>query len=657
MASVDGLPGHGTVVIAPVLHYKLEYADAVRRLIASWRPDAIVVELPATLEAQTRRAVARLPQLTVVLYESASREPVYLPVEPCDALIEAVRSGLEQGIPVVFGDADIDAFPLHDEPFPDSYAVQRLGLAAVWQAYRVACPEPACSADDELRETSLAWHAQQAADGGRRVLLVCGAAHAARVERKLAEPLAQPLARQSRQHVQSFNVHPDSARAIMATLPFAAAVYEHRRRALPELPEPTAAKLIEHPSGLRLVSTGLESEAWQAARRDRLRRALARTCGTTPDDYLSPLDPLLVQEALREASAAAYEEHTGEILKPSERRTWRIFCRNWALVDGRLVPDLYQLIVGARGVADDNLAHEVWDLGSEWPWQTEHAELPTARMSPDEIWLGSKRILFRPRVKREKVRLHPVRMKERRHERRPGEWRREFYAGRGICSYPPEDILVEAFGEHLKQKAKHVLAEDDARVEAFQTSLLDGIDVRETLRNWHEGTLYVKELRRVRGEVGSVVVIFDEDEADHRYPWRMTWHGEHTQESDMAFYATPADRQIVGPGIARCEYGGFLMSYPPGRMYDIWDDDDYDWAHSKSERLLLAGLDYSEHRHVVYVAAKPPRSIFKTWAGRIGRQIVYLPIGSLSPVTLKKLRVFHVLSGHDKREIAKEYLW
>ncbi len=568
MTMLDGLPRQGSVVIAPVLHYKLEYADAVRRLIAAWRPEAIVVELPPTLEPHARRAVARLPQLTVVLYESAAGEPVYLPVEPCDALIEAVRSGLELGIPVIFGDADIDAFPLYDEPFPDSYAVHRLGLAAVWQAYRAACPEPASDPENDRRETSLAWHAQQAAEDGRRVLLVCGAAHALRVERKLAEPLAQPLARQRRQSVQSFNVHPDSARGIMATLPFVASVYELRRRELPDLPPRLEPKLTQHASGFRLVSTGLESEALQSARRDRLRRELARTCGAAPDDYLSPLDPLVVQEGLRGASAEAYAEHTGETLQPSESRTWRIFCRNWAIVEGRLLPDLYQLVVGARGVADDNLAHEVWDLGSEWPWQQEAAELPTARMSPDEIWLGSKRIVFRPRVKREKIRLHPVRLK-----------------------------------------------------------------------------------------VGSVVVIFDEDEADHRYPWRMTWHGEHIQESDMAFYATPADRQIVGPGIARCEYGGFLMSYPPGRMYEIWSDPDYDWVRSKSERLLLAGLDYSEHRHVVYVAAKPPRSTFKTWAGRIGRQIIYLPIGSLSPVTLKKLRVFHVLSGHDKREIAKEYLW
>jgi hypothetical protein len=92
-------------------------------------------------------------------------------------------------------------------------------------------------------------------------------------------------------------------------------------------------------------------------------------------------------------------------------------------------------------------------------------------------------------------------------------------------------------------------------------------------------------------------------------------------------------------------------------MYDVWQDPDYAFAESKSERLLLAALDYSIHRYVVYVAAKPPRSIFKTIASRAGRTIMYIPIGQLSPVSLKRIRVVHVLDGYDKREIAKDYLW
>ena len=99
------------------------------------------------------------------------------------------------------------------------------------------------------------------------------------------------------------------------------------------------------------------------------------------------------------------------------------------------------------------------------------------------------------------------------------------------------------------------------------------------------------------------------------------------------------------------------MSLPARRMYDVWADPDYDFAETKAERLLLAGLDYSIHKYVVYAAAKPPRSVFRNIADRFGRTIVYLPVGQLSPTTLKKLRVVHVLDGYDKRETAKDYIW
>jgi hypothetical protein len=137
----------------------------------------------------------------------------------------------------------------------------------------------------------------------------------------------------------------------------------------------------------------------------------------------------------------------------------------------------------------------------------------------------------------------------------------------------------------------------------------------------------------------------------------MTWLGEHEQESDMAFYATAPGDNIVGPGISRCEYGGFLLSYPPRRMADVWSDADYQGSRTKAEVLLLAALDYSHEKNVVYVGARPPRSAFRQLAARLGKRIVYIPLGSLSPVQLKRIRIFHVLSGHDKRLAAKDYIW
>jgi hypothetical protein len=216
--------------------------------------------------------------------------------------------------------------------------------------------------------------------------------------------------------------------------------------------------------------------------------------------------------------------------------------------------------------------------------------------------------------------------------------------------------VVEDYGRFLKKKGKSILSEERTRVEPFTTSILDGIDMRETIRRWYEGRIYVRQYQKVFGEVGSIVVIFDEDR-DNRYNYNTTWLGENQNESDMAFYSTFPFDNMVGPGMGRAEYGGFLMSLPPRRMYDVWQDPDYEFAESKSERLLMAALDYSIYRFVVYVAAKPPRSIFKSMAARMGRTIIYIPIGQLSPVTLKKIRVVHVLDGYDKRDIAKDYLW
>ena len=282
-------------------------------------------------------------------------------------------------------------------------------------------------------------------------------------------------------------------------------------------------------------------------------------------------------------------------------------------------------------------------------------KMPDVYISGDQMWRDTRRIRLRRRLPSTKRRLRPFGLRPRKKEKFPGEWASQVN-GTGICSYPPEDLVVEDYGRFLKQKGKNLLSEDRVRVEPFTTSILDGIDMRETIRKWYERRIYVRQFQKMRGEVGSVVVIFDEDR-DNRYPFTTTWTGESQNESDMAFYSTFPFENLVGPGIGRAEYGGFLMSLPPHRMYDVWRDADYEDAESKSERLLLAALDYSIHHYVVYVAAKPPRSIFKTIANRVGRTIVYIPIGQLSPVSLKKIRVVHVLDGHEKRAIVKDYLW
>ena len=653
----------GNIHALPILHYRMEFAHLVREAVRAVEPDCIAIELPATLEAPFLRAIERLPQVSVLTYQVSAAallkgkpaeelpQDVYLMIEPADPLAEAGRLALERNIPLQLIDLDLDDYPLHNEPVPDSYAVQRIGLAAYYREFVGAFRDLPPDREDLRREKGMAFRLQQLSKRHERVLLVCGMYHLERVKGFTASPQAEPFGRVRREGVRLFNLHPDSVREVLGEFPFLSALFELRRGELPPEPERGEGSLRRRFTLFELIEGGKR----QASEEEVLRSSLdlsARHVGVAGE---MP-DRQRVMFRLFQEAARHYRQETGETVHHWQRRAFFRFARNYALLAGQLLPDLYQILTSARACVDDNFAYAVWRLASHYPWQRETADIPTVRLRPEDLWEASRRIRFRPRPRREEKGLSQLRFLQRKRERRPGEWLAGFDTD-AICSYPPEDVVIEDYGRFLKKKGARQLSEEGGRVEPFSVSLLDGIDMRETIRNLHEGRIYVRENQRITGGVGSVVVVFDEDRGNDRFPYRMTWLGEHEQESDMAFYATPPVDNIVGPGISRCEYGGFVLSYPPHRMLDVWQDRDYAFARTKAEVLLLAALDYSRERHVVYAAPRPPRSVFRQIASRLDKKIIYLPLGSLSPVKLKRLRVFHVLSGHDKREIAREYIW
>lgn len=645
----------GGIFCVPVLHYSLECAEAVRQVMEEIQPDVIAVELPRSFEIVYREAVARLPFLSVILFENDKGEPLYLPVEPADPIVEAVRIGMERAIPLAFVDIDVGKYPAYREEFPDTYAVHRLGLAAYYRAYEKAVPQPLYSKADRIRERGMAHHLRELKKQRQRVLFVCGMAHLGRVLKDMKTPQAMPLARAKRSKIQLFNLHPDSSREVMSVFPFLSALYEelHRPSLKPVIEKVTVPPVEKEKGALRLIDTGRS----RMREEHRLMESVVKAAPSATSHDAS-IDRQRANLRLFDAVVREYELNTGEKTHRWQRHIFFRFARNYALAEDRLVPELFHLLTAARGSVDDNFLYDLWNQATFWPWQDESHRYPTIKISGEDIWLGTRKIRVRRYFPSKKAR--PVPLKRRKREGRPGEWSKEMQDGDSICSYQPEDLVIENYGRFLKHKGTKVLEEERCRVEPFTTSMLDGIDVRETLRNWHEKAIYVKSIRPVKGGVGSVVVIFDYDEDNDgkgRYPWRMTWLGEHEQESDMAFYATDALSNVVGPGISRTEYGGFLLSYPPLRLFDIWHDPYYRFIQSKAERLLIAALDYSQERHVVYVAPKPPRSQVVSYAARIGRKIIYIPLKQLSPVMVKKIRVLHVLSSKKVRDVAKEYIW
>ena len=648
----------GTIHAVPILHYRMECAQLVRMAFHQLRPDAVAIELPATLEAAFTRAVRRLPEISVISYqtgikkgsEQGNNETAYLLVEPADPLVEAARQALERNLPLHFVDVDTDSYPRHHEHLPDSYSICRLGLEAYYREYLKYNSGQSPCLEDQRREQGMAYRLRGLAEKHQRVLYVCGMAHLQRVKVLFALPQTEPLARIRRDGITLWNLHPDSCREILGEFPFLSAVYEHRRGPLPDELKESGPGLRKSFHALELIHGGKQ----ELPEEQLLGNAILRAARHLGKEGVF-LDRQRVIYRLFCEAARHYRQETGETVHMWQKRAFFRFSRNYALQGGQLQPDLFQLLASARGCIDDNFAYALCRLATCYPWQSASSDLATISISPEEIWGGSRHIRFRPRQKRSKS-ISRMGLLKRKREQRPGEWL-EGFDDPSICSYPEEDIAIEEYGRFLKRKGSMQLSEELSRSEKFSTSLLDGIDMRETIRNIHEGAIYVREQQRAKGGVGCLVVIFDDDRRTERYPYRMTWLGEHEQESDMAFYATDPAENIVGPGICRCEYGGFLLSYPPRRMMDVWQDPDYRMAATRSEVLLMAALDYSIEKHVVYVAAKPPRSIFKQMAARQERKIVYIPLGSLSPHKLKQLRILHILSGKDKRAIAKDYIW
>ncbi len=643
--------------LLPVVHQAVELAAVARSVCLALEPAAVAVELPTTLRDAVLRAILRLPELSMVIAEPPGEgEATVWCACPGDPFAEALRWALAEGREVALVDPDLDYEGRHRDRVPDPAALEVIG-AGPYLGELVAAldsSEAEVATEDRLRERGMAYHLQSLRErvAGGPILALVGAAHAARLARALRVPAPVPFARPRRTRVEVRNLHPDDLCAVLEEPPLLHALWELLRAdALP--PEPPFAATVA-------PRRALDARAAPAPPVDPRLRAEALVAwiahqAVKPSSWGGRgVDRQALERAVWRVGAASFTAQTREETRPWQRRIFHDFTRRMSALSGRLSGRLWAWTAAARGVGDDNLAWEVFDVARTYPAQRAETEIPTARVEGDELKLGTRTLRFRRRFFQVKRRL--VRVRTRPEPEDPADWL-EAFEGEMICSYPPEDLVIEDFGRFLQRKAVSILAAQNARTEPFSTSFLDGVDIRETLRNVHESRIYVREMRKVPGGAGSVVVIFDHDPAGTEYPYLMTWLGEHEEESDMAFYASDPAAQVVGPGILRATYGGLMMSLPPRRVYDVWRDPDYARARDKAEVLVMAAVDYSTERLVVHVAAKAPSERMRRYATARGKRLVHIPLGSLSPQTLRKIRVVHLLAGPDKRAVAPHYVW
>ncbi len=597
------------IALVGVLHYRVEFAVQVNTLIRNEQPACICVELPHALRNEVIRAIRNLPAHSVLLYETADGENAVLIIEGSDGVIEGVRSGLESDTPVLFVDPIPNRFPFFKDNVPDPYLVDQIGQTRILETvFPKAGVRLETDAENDKRETYMAARLQEAARQYETVLFVGGLSHIPPLVEKLQEPQALPLMKTGVKAVVSAPLHPESLKKGFGDIP----------------------RLLE------------AFEEWR----------------TAPASPLENRHELIL--GFMENAAAYFTSRTREEVPDYVRVTWFKFLRKWLHYRGEVLPDLYELVAAARSAMDEDFAYHVHEYLSDYKWANDPNDPSAVILNEDNLLLFGHKITLHKKLRNffpmpRRYRMKAVNsskwkdhLKRKWDEDNPGEV--------DICSYPPEDVAVEKWGETLMKHANHMLQTSRSNTEPFVADFGEGPDVRETLRRFYEQRLYVKTGSVGDIDFGAVVIIFDEDRDNQDYPFQMTWLGEHSQESDMAFYSTPPGSQVIGPGISRMEHGGFVMSYPPMRMYDVWKDSFFDFVETRPERLLMAGIVYSEKPGIVYVAKKPAAPRWKKFAKSMGKRIIYIPLGSLNPVHVRKMRTFHMLRNKGIRNSAHEYL-
>ncbi len=603
------------ILVLPVVHGSGDFAVEARRILLSERFDCLAVPLPESFREAVEGGIARLPAITIaVQQEPIEYQPVvedqvipvsYVPIDPCQPVIAALRVAIQERIPRAYIDREVETWTPGALSLPDAYALKKVSVDKFAAASLPAIPRP----DSDLHRSRVVVMAERLRILERRsrsILFVCSLTDWPWVKEAYTEQRTSELADEEVTPAELYSVEHNGLLFLLGELPFVTGLYEAARAELDD--------------DENLSVDGLKQLLLAA--RDRYKREL---------------------------------KSLARKVTPKTLASYFKYIRNLSLIENRLTPDLYTLILAAQQIFGDQFAVELAEVAKDYPYQ-DQTGLPVFRMSLDRGQLPTGDFCS------PETRLpgNPVTWRTMQLNRKPpkidqDQWRMQWNPYRQ-CSWPPEDVAIEKFRNHVKDAALAIMGADLAKTEKFSTSLKDGLDIRETLRNWHTGDLYVKVFPPQMGTLDCVLMLFDSPADPRDYPWRITWVAEHQDESTLALFATNFQADMVGPGIGLAKYGGACFLFPPRPIEDVWSDPRLDFADTMEERLLGAACINAHEKHIAILSEQPPGLAWRRIAKKYGKKLVHVPLGRFGQETIQQLRMVHVLNGKQIRSFAAHFI-
>ncbi len=612
------------IYVLPIVHGSGDMAQTVRDIMVSQDVDCLALPLPPSVETLVEEGVASLPIISLVVcpeqHEDESSRCSYVPIDPCQPVIMGIRVAMGEGIPRAYLDREVAAFQPTSWVGPDPYVLKTVPLASFSAGTIPFLPSPQMGTQRQARIAWMAFRLHELELDYRKIVYLCPLMDWPWVRQAYLDRMPYVVPEQPSGRPAWWDVKPASLYFLLSELPFVTQLYEQRR---------AEARADTHLSIDGMKELVLEARSrWLASR------------STTVAQEANWVTPQLLQRYFH-------------------------YVRNRTLLEHRLKPDLYTLVHAAQQMAGDAFALALLETAKTYEYQPDSSRLvikPTATMGIGELQDPGGEILpATNRLQGDPQAWRSLTLRPKPPIPQKQSWAHQWDPYRQ-CSWPPEDLRIESFASHVRQQSQQALGADLARVERFSTSLEDGIDLRETLRQWaikpqrSVFDLQVKVTPPARGTIEVLVFLFEVPADPNVYTWRTTWFAEHQEESTLSFYATPFSSQMVGPGIGQARYGGTMFLYPPRPIPDIWDNPLFNFTTTLEERLLAGACAHSQEPHVAVVSPVPLKAAWRNIARRYGRKLVPLPLHRFSGQTVARLRQFHVLNGHEIRSYAAKFI-
>ena len=611
------------VRVMPIIHGSGDFAVQVREELLSRPYDCVAVPLPPSFQEDVEAAIQELPRISIVVQVDAETEEdegeagfSYVPIDPCQGVIAALRTARGERIAREFIDLETPRFVAITGSFPDPYALKRVSPRLFSAALLYAIPRPFPGQNTD-RIHWMASRLRELESRYRSILLVCSILDWPWIREAYASATPPPEQVPFFAPILSYPVDPRNLIFALGELPYITSLYERGRSEL------------------------------------------------LPDDNLS-VDG--IKEMVLDARKQLAEKHPriAERITPQLLSIYFRYIRNLSLLDRRLTPDFYSLIVAAQQTAGDDFALALAETARSYP------------CAPSDAIEGQAFDLDEPRLARlginrgelpdwgtgPMVNRLPGQALSWRVMRAPAPATEGGTSAVAPALEPVRDVLVSSRGRpdrelpsprarpgqgnpgrrpgphrevHHERSRRHRHPRDAAELahgRALCESRASEAEARSKL--WSFSSIYRPTPRCIPTERPGMPSTLE--------------------ESTLAFYATDPMKNLVGPGIAQAEYGGALFIFPPRPIPDIWTDRRLDFTDTLEHRLLAAAFLHSNDRHVAVVSPKVPAGSWRRLARRFGKKIVHLPLKRFGGQLLERLRTFHVLNGRQVRSYAADYI-